>query len=120
MNGQVRGTLVMAALEHLRATYGDRELERVKRQLPPSTAEALSRVILPMAWIAQGMFEELLLAAETTLGNGAGDIARAIGRAYATRDVPTTYRLLLLGATPTMTVQRFPALWERLPTTSAR
>ena len=109
---QVRGTLVMAALDHLKSTYGERELERMKKRMPMETADRLSGVILPVAWLPQEMFDDLVLAAEAEFGTGNGDVARAIGRAYATRDVPTTYRLLLLGATPTMTVQRFPALWQ--------
>lgn len=103
---RVKGALVSAALDALRPDL-DRVLARLDREL----AEELRRVILPMTWLPLAAYVELLRAAERELGAD-GALAIRVGRATADRELTSTHRLFMQGATPSVAVERIPLFFR--------
>ena len=108
----VKGTLLLAAIEHLEQTHGREVLEKVVSGLPPEVRSRLRGVVLPVAWFPLETYERLLESAEGVLGEGDGAAALEIGAATAGRDLPTTHRLFMQSATPAMALSRIPQLWR--------
>ena len=103
---RVKGALVSAALDALRP-----DLDRVLARLDGELAEELRRVILPMAWLPLAAYVELLRAAERELGAD-GSLAIRVGRATADRELTSTHRLFMQGATPPVAVERIPLFFR--------
>ncbi|MEC7524624.1 MAG: protein kinase [Myxococcota bacterium] len=108
---RVKGSLVLAATEHLRS-LDEPGFERVRSRLDDDVAARIAGVMLPMAWIELGDYAELLRAGERELGAGDGSLSIQIGRATADRELTTTHRLFMQTATPTMAVERIPQLFR--------
>lgn len=102
---RVKGSLVSAAIEALHS----HELERVLARLDDELASVLRGVILPIAWLPLTAYVEFLRMAERELGD---DVAVQIGAATADRDLSTTHRPFLQGATPDSAVERIPLLFR--------
>ncbi|GAB5548792.1 MAG: hypothetical protein SangKO_085520 [Sandaracinaceae bacterium] len=108
---RVKGSLVLAASEHLREADAP-GFERARARLDDDVAARIAGVMLPMAWIELGDYAELLRSAERELGVGDGSLSIQIGRATAERELTTTHRLFMQTATPTMAVERIPQLFR--------
>ncbi len=106
----VKGSVVTSALEHIDTLYGIAKLDAVLARIEPGTRAKLAGVVLPMAWLPIAALEQLLRAAEDVVGMGDGAVAEAIGRACADRELPTTHRVFMQGATPATAIERFPLL----------
>jgi eukaryotic-like serine/threonine-protein kinase len=100
----VKGTLVLAALDFLTATHGAPVIERVLSVLDAESRRQLEGVIL----VPTRVYESLLRAAERTVGAGEGTTSAGIGRATADRELPTTHRLFMQTASPTAAAERIP------------
>ena len=109
---QVKGSFVVAALEHLEKQHGRDVLERITAGLEPEARSVVRGLILPVAWLPLSLYDALLAAAERTLGSGSGTIAAELGSATASRDMPTAHRSFMQSATPLMAVDRIPQLWK--------
>ena len=108
----MKGSFVVAALEHLEKQHGRDVLERVTAGLEPEVRSVVRGMILPVAWLPLSLYDALLAAAERTLGSGSGTIAAELGSATASRDMPTAHRSFMQSATPLMAVDRIPQLWK--------
>lgn len=109
---RVKAILVAAAVAYLREAYGPRATDRVIARLPPEAIERIRSVLLPVSWVPFLWFDALLREADQTLGRDDGTLAAGIGAAIADRELPTTHRLFIQSATPTMAVQRIPQLFR--------
>lgn len=106
---QVRATLLLGALQHLRASHGKTLATRVLEDLNADLRERLTDgAIIPLSLIPLPDFIELLRAAERRSGGGDGSAAIRIGQAIADRELDTTHRLFLRSANPVRAVQRIP------------
>ncbi len=108
----VKGTFLVACMEHLEQAHGGAGLGRVLGALSTDVRSRLTGVVLPVAWFPLDVYDRLLDAAERTLGGGDGTLALEIGAATAARDLPTTHRLFMQSATPAMALTRIPQLWR--------
>jgi tRNA A-37 threonylcarbamoyl transferase component Bud32 len=108
----VKGSLVVAALEHLETTHGRSAMGRVRAQLDPETERRFSNMVLPMEWVPLAQYEQLLRAAERVVGAGEGTTSQQIGRATAERELPTVHRLFMQSASPAIAAERIPQLYR--------
>jgi len=108
---KVKGSLVLAAVDHLDA-MGPGTLERALERLPEGVGERVRAVRLPMTWIGLGDYTALLRVAEREIGTGDGALAIDIGVSTAERELSTTHRLFMRTTTPTMAVERIPQLFR--------
>jgi serine/threonine-protein kinase len=109
---QIKGSLLVAALEYLEKQHGREVLDKITAELEPDARTTLRSLILPVAWLPLGLYDALLVSAERALGSGSGAIAAEIGSATASRDLPTAHRSFMQGATPPMVLDRIPQLWK--------
>jgi len=109
---RVKGSLIVAALEHLERQHGRETLARITEDLEPGMRSTTRGMILPVAWLPLTLYEALLVAAERALGSGSGMVASELGAATASRDMPTAHRSFMQSATPTMAVDRIPQIWK--------
>jgi eukaryotic-like serine/threonine-protein kinase len=103
---RVKGTMVAAALDHLRGQLGG-HLPQAMRAAMPSDPTAQ-----PMAWVPLSTYERVLDAAERALGTGDGTIAAELGAAAVRRDFAAAHRPFLLGVTPLAAIRRIPEIWR--------
>ena len=111
-DAHVKGTLLLAGMEHLEHAHGHDTLTRVIHGLAPDARARLTGVVLPVAWFPLEIYEALLVSAERVLGQKDGSVAFEIGAATAARDLPSTHRLFMQSATPAMALARIPQLWR--------
>lgn len=109
---ELKGSLFSAALEHIETAYGRSAVALVQQHLEPESREQLSGVILPMVWLPLALYDQLLRAVERVVGGAEGTTASGIGRSTADRELPTTHRLFLQSATPTLAVERIPQFYR--------
>jgi hypothetical protein len=109
---KVKASFVAGAASALRERFGQRAFEHLCGALPEAIRDVASGIILPLAWIDLAAFVALLDAADRTFGNGSGDVPRDLGVAIAAREIPTTQRLFLQSATPTLAAQRIPQIFR--------
>jgi serine/threonine-protein kinase len=107
---QVKGAIVVGALEHIDAAYGPRTGSLVLVRLEPGLRAKLEGVILPMAMLPLAVLDQLARVTDEVAGRGDGTTAEAIGRACADRELPTTHRTFMQSATPVAAVERLPQL----------
>ena len=107
---QVKGAIVVAALEHIDAAHGPRAASLVLVRLDESLRARLEGVILPMAWLPLAVLEQLVRVTDEVAGRGDGTTAETLGRACADRELPTTHRMFMQGATPSAAIERVPQL----------
>jgi serine/threonine-protein kinase len=108
----VKGAIVVGALEHVDAAHGPRTGSLVLVRLDPAHRSKLEGVILPMAWLPLSVLEQLVRVTDEVAGRGDGMTVEAIGRACADRELPTTHRMFMQSATPTAAVERVPQLYR--------
>jgi len=108
---KVKGSLVLAAIDHLDA-MGPGTIDRVYDRLAEGVAERVQAVKLPMTWIGLGDYTALLRVAEREIGTGDGALATDIGVSTAERELSTTHRLFMRTTTPAMAVERIPQLFR--------
>lgn len=103
----IKGSLVVALLDHLETELGSAGAAQVQASLEPALRQKLEGVILPMAWLPLGLFDAMLLGADRET-----EPARSLaaGRAAAERELSTTHRLFLQTATPASVLERLPHL----------
>lgn len=106
---RVKGSLVLAALEHLRSQAGG--LEPVLARLAPETAARLRAVMLPMDWVDLADYVALVRAAERERTHGEA-VAAQLGRATAERELASTHRVFMQSATPALALERIPQLFR--------
>ncbi len=108
----VKGAIVVGALEHVDAAHGPRTGSLVLVRLDPSHRAKLEGVMLPMAWLPLSLFEHLVRVTDEVAGRGDGMTAEAIGRACADRELPTTHKAFMQSATPRAAIERVPQLYR--------
>lgn len=109
---QVKGSLVLAAMDVLRSAHGTGLRERILATLPADIRRALEHVTLPGAWVPLDHYVRLLEATERVLGDDdVGRVAAELGEAAADADLPSTHRMFILSATPLLAVRRLPQLF---------
>jgi uncharacterized protein (TIGR02265 family) len=109
----VKGSLVIAALDYIEATWGASALEAIRGLLDRESEKRLSGVVLPMAWLPLACYDHVLRAAERAVGgSGEGTVAVAIGRATAESDLSRTHRHFIQSATPSAAADRIPQVFR--------
>ncbi|MBX3273231.1 MAG: hypothetical protein KF729_23400, partial [Sandaracinaceae bacterium] len=108
---QVKGSLVLCAVEHL-AGLGPRALDRVFERLGGTISERVAAVKMPMAWVGLEDYVALLRASERELGTGDGSLAIDVGVTTAERELSTTHRLFMRTSTPAMALERVPQIFR--------
>jgi serine/threonine-protein kinase len=109
---KVKASFAASAAVTLRERYGQKPFERLCQTLPEAISNAVSGMILPLAWIDLASLIALVDGADRTFGDGSGSVAYDLGYAIASREIPTTQRLFLQTATPTLAVQRIPQIFR--------
>jgi hypothetical protein len=109
---ELKGSLFTAALDHIETVHGRAALQQVRQQLDPELRERVSGVILPMAWLPLSLYEQILRGAERTVGGAEGTTASGIGRSSADREFPTTHRLFMQSASPSVAAERIPHFYR--------
>ncbi|MDQ3035345.1 MAG: protein kinase [Myxococcota bacterium] len=109
---ELKGSLVIAALEHLETAHGSEGFAQIQEHLDPESRARIATVILPMAWLPMSLYEQLLRGAERVAGGGEGSTASSVGRATADRELPTTHRLFMQTASPSAAAERIPQLYR--------
>jgi serine/threonine protein kinase len=95
---RVRSVLLTAALDHIRNGHGEAARVAVVNQLGPSTAAAITPA--PPTWLPLESYDQVLRAAERTIGSGDGATAADLGAATAARELPVTHLPIIQNATP--------------------
>jgi len=108
----VKGSLLLAAVQHLEHVHGRTLFETIMARLSPEVRGRIGGMILPMAWFPVTYYEALLAAVERAIGPGNGVAAMEVGAATANRELPTTHRVFMQTATPAMAIDRLPQLWR--------
>jgi len=105
---QVRGSVVLLVLDHIRRERSTSRLDILLQRVPSGTRERLSAPIQPTAWCAASDLELLLAAAESRTGSTSFDCGLALARA----DLPIEYRIKLRDTSSTAATELLPALFR--------
>ncbi|WP_236604406.1 serine/threonine-protein kinase [Sandaracinus amylolyticus] len=109
---EIKGSLVIATLDHLEAAYGAAAVAQIREHLDRESLARVSSVILPMAWLPMALFDQLVRGAERVVGASDWATSTGIGRAIADRELPTTHRLFMQTASPSAATERIPQLFR--------
>jgi len=108
---EVKGTAIVATLDHVRAKYGDEGHRKVLEAISPAARQMIRGVVLPSTWypIGPALLEPTQAVCDLFHD---GDLAGAwqVGRASAESALTGIYKALLVFVSPKTVVERGPGI----------
>jgi hypothetical protein len=105
-SGGVKGNLMTSRLWYVRDRFGESELLRIAKRLPPAARAIVERPPLPFVWCSFGDMMDIDRAIlEGPMG---GDLSKMheFGGAIASHDLPTIYTVFFKIGTPRFLMKR--------------
>ena len=109
---EVRGSVLLGVLHYVTQRYGSEAVAPLLEKLPSQARSALAELLLPMVWFPADHYHLLLDQVEQRWGDAEGSVAFQIGAFIAERDLPTTHRVFMQGATPVSALKWVPRVWR--------